>query len=145
MHLEGIFFKVFKTLINMRIQNNDKYCDIYFDRALVALLCLVCCDQGSISHVCMIQSTTNTVKIMYSLLHFSSLVLSCVSCKDVCVAASLPDFQNYGAGRGSERVGVKKINGVQMNLRQHNINTSTLTALTKIEREKERKEKWQAI
>ncbi len=29
------------------IQNNEKYCDIYFDGALGALLCLVCCDQGS--------------------------------------------------------------------------------------------------
>ncbi len=34
------------------IQNSDKYCDIYFDRALGALLPLVCCDQGSIVYVC---------------------------------------------------------------------------------------------
>ncbi len=34
------------------IQNNEKHCDIYFDQALGALLCLVCCDQGSTAHVC---------------------------------------------------------------------------------------------
>ncbi len=34
------------------IQNNEKYCDICFDRPLSALLCVVWCDQGSIGHVC---------------------------------------------------------------------------------------------
>ncbi len=34
------------------IQNNEKYSNIYFDRALGALLCLVCCAQGSIAHDC---------------------------------------------------------------------------------------------
>ncbi len=33
------------------IQNNEKYCDVYFDRALGALLNLVCCDQGSIARL----------------------------------------------------------------------------------------------
>ncbi len=37
-------------IIIAAIQNNEKYCDIYFDQALGALLCLVCCDQGSIAH-----------------------------------------------------------------------------------------------
>ncbi len=38
-------------IIIAAIQNNEKYCDIYFDRALDALLNLVCCDQGLIAHV----------------------------------------------------------------------------------------------
>ncbi len=39
-------------IIIAAIQDNDKYCDIYFYWALAALLCLVCCDQGSIALVC---------------------------------------------------------------------------------------------
>ncbi len=38
-------------IIIAAIQNNDKYWDTYLDQALGALLCLVCCDQGSIAHV----------------------------------------------------------------------------------------------
>ncbi len=39
-------------IIIAAVRNNDKYCDIDFDRALSALHCLVCCDQGSIARVC---------------------------------------------------------------------------------------------
>ncbi len=39
------------SIIIAEIQNNEKYCDIYFDRVLGALLNLVRCDQGSIAHV----------------------------------------------------------------------------------------------
>ncbi len=32
---------------------------IYFDGALDALLCLVCCDQGSTAHVCCVFALSN--------------------------------------------------------------------------------------
>ncbi len=41
------------------IQINEKYCDIYFDRALSDLVRLVCCDQGSIDQVCCYGSNNN--------------------------------------------------------------------------------------
>ncbi len=37
-------------IIIAAIQNNEKYSDMYFDRALSALLNLVFCDQGLIAH-----------------------------------------------------------------------------------------------
>ncbi len=46
-------------IIIAAILNNEKHCDIYFDRALAALLCLVCGDQGSIAHVCSVVAMSN--------------------------------------------------------------------------------------
>ncbi len=46
-------------IIIAAIQNNEKHCDIYFDRALCALLCLVFCDQCSIAHVCSVGAMSN--------------------------------------------------------------------------------------
>ncbi len=59
MYLEVIFFKFLVDkhacfiyfIIIAAIQNNKKYCDIYFDGALRVLQNLICCDQGSIAHV----------------------------------------------------------------------------------------------
>ncbi len=89
----GDFFQVFNILINTR---EDKYacfmqmcvnyyCSnpkqqkilIYFDWALDALLCLVCCEQGSIAHVCcccyeqqqLLQSRLRVLVISVILLH----------------------------------------------------------------------------
>ncbi len=39
-------------IIITTIQINEKYCDLSFAQALSALLCLVCCDQGSIAQIC---------------------------------------------------------------------------------------------
>ncbi len=38
-------------IIIAAIQNIEKYCDIYFDGALGALLCLVCCDRCLTAHM----------------------------------------------------------------------------------------------
>ncbi len=41
------------------IQNNEKYCDLYFDQALSALLYLVCFDPDLIAHVCSVVAISN--------------------------------------------------------------------------------------
>ncbi len=64
MYSEGIFFKFLQLLSTREWANMLSLCTCMFisiavirtmtnnfDRALCALLCLVCCDQGSIAHV----------------------------------------------------------------------------------------------
>ncbi len=64
MHSEGIFFKFLQLLSTREWANMLSLCTCMFisiavirtmtnnfDRALCTLLCLVCCDQGSIAHV----------------------------------------------------------------------------------------------